>query len=250
MNSGDDSSGDVDNDAMDDAHTGSEPASAIVFPYASGHPRAKVVLALLVIGLLLCIAMFTYSFQEYRLHDLSRKVTVTNEQIESNLRAHNVLRLVWLPWYVITGIAFLMWKHRAHRNLPALGATDLEFSPRGAVGWYFCPFLNLFKPYQAMREICNASNPSYLSIDGSAWRSRNAPAVVRIWWAFFLIMNFVTRAVASAENSVDTPAAFRFVAAASMVDYGITMIAATSAIGVVWLIDRRQFVQADKLGLI
>jgi hypothetical protein len=175
---------------------------------------------------------------------------VTNEQIESNVRAQNVLGLIWLPWYVVTVITFLMWKHRAHRNLPALGANDLKFSPRGAVGWYFCPLLNLFRPYQVMREISNASNSACLSIDGSAWRNRNAPAVVRLWWASFLIMNVVANAVARAVDIADSPGAFQFVAAASMVDCAITATAATFAIGVVWLIDRRQATQADKLGLI
>jgi Domain of unknown function (DUF4328) len=41
---------------------------------------------------------------------------------------------VELIGFVLTGIVFLMWIHRAYSNLPALGARNLETSPGWAVG--------------------------------------------------------------------------------------------------------------------
>lgn len=202
------------------------------------------------LGMLLCAGLWLINLQEYRLMgDVRRNLPVANEQIEALQRSEGLLRLIWIPSYLAMAIAFLTWIHRAHRNLPSLGAQDLEFSPRGAVGWYFFPFLNLFKPYQVMREISNASDSRYLAVSGSAWRGQNATTSVRLWWASFLVANVLSSAAGRAEEFADTPGAFQFVAGASMVGYGLTMIAAALAARVIWLIDRRQSVRAGALGL-
>lgn len=80
-----------------------------------------------------------------------------------------------------SGYLSLRWIHRAAGNARALGATGLEFTPGWAVGWYFIPILNLWKPYRAMKEIWQASaNPA-------DWRLERPPALLRWWWALWLI---------------------------------------------------------------
>jgi hypothetical protein len=67
--------------------------------------------------------------------------------------------LVYLAAVVATIVIFLMWLHRAYRNLPALGAPKPRFSPSGAVWAWFIPILNLWRPYQILREVWQVSNP-------------------------------------------------------------------------------------------
>ncbi len=93
-----------------------------------------------------------------------------------------------------TAVAFLMWFHRAHRNLPALGCDDLEYSPRWAVGGFFVPILNLARPFQVMREVWLGSMPgnsSRASVMGGIFqeRSRKTPPLVGWWWVLFLGSN-------------------------------------------------------------
>lgn len=45
-----------------------------------------------------------------------------------------------------TAVAFLMWFHRTHKNLPGLGGRELKYTPGWAVGGFFVPFLNLVRP--------------------------------------------------------------------------------------------------------
>jgi hypothetical protein len=59
---------------------------------------------------------------------------------------------------LVSIIAVAMWIHRAHANLYEAGAEGLQFTPGWAVGWYFIPFANLFKPFQAMRELWTRSH--------------------------------------------------------------------------------------------
>lgn len=55
--------------------------------------------------------------------------------------------------YILSGI----WIVRASKNAASLMPDSKRITPGWAVGWYFIPFANLFKPYQAMRETWNSS---------------------------------------------------------------------------------------------
>ena len=54
---------------------------------------------------------------------------------------------------IVLAATFLCWIYRASENLHSLSSDQMRFSPQGAVGWYFVPLANLFRPYQTMQEI-------------------------------------------------------------------------------------------------
>lgn len=82
---------------------------------------------------------------------------------------------------VVTSVSVLMWIHRANYNARQLGATGMKFTPGWAVGWYFIPIASIWKPYQAMKEICQASfNPRQ-------WWDEERPALLPAWWALWLL---------------------------------------------------------------
>jgi predicted Zn finger-like uncharacterized protein len=88
--------------------------------------------------------------------------------------------------YVVTWmlfmICFMVWSHLAHKNLRPLGSRELRYTPGGAVGWWFCPILNLWKPYRVMQEIWQGSDfrtlESGRSISG--W-------LLGLWWTAHLV---------------------------------------------------------------
>src|SRR5262249_44584836 len=52
-------------------------------------------------------------------------------------------------------------------------------------GYYFFPFLNIWKPYQAMREIwCASASPHH-------WQKQMRPSLVPIWWTLWLASNMI-----------------------------------------------------------
>jgi len=109
----------------------------------------------------------------------------SDEEINLFSIVEGLLALVQVIVYITTAIPFLMWIHRANRNARALGATGMTFTPGWSVGWYFIPILNLWKPYQAMKEIWQASaNPD-------AWSNQQIPSLVGNWWALWLLSNFL-----------------------------------------------------------
>jgi hypothetical protein len=84
---------------------------------------------------------------------------------------------------LITAILVMMWIYRANHNARQLGAADMKFTPGWAVGWYFVPVLALWKPYQAMKEIWQAS------ADPDSWTTRPASPLLPWWWFLWLLSN-------------------------------------------------------------
>jgi len=105
--------------------------------------------------------------------------------------------LVWIG----TVIAFLMWFYRVHKNLPAMGARNLEYSPGWAVGGFFVPFLNLARPLQVMREVWHWSDPSGYGDDPLPRNLHATPPVIGWWWACFLLSSFASNISARIEFS-------------------------------------------------
>jgi hypothetical protein len=100
--------------------------------------------------------------------------------------------------FIASVVLVAMWIHRAHANLHEAGlSVDLDFTPGWAVGWYFIPIANLFKPYQAMRELWNASTTRGESFSASA------PAAINAWWATWIIGNIISNISTRMSLSAD-----------------------------------------------
>jgi hypothetical protein len=107
--------------------------------------------------------------------------------------------LLGLVVYITTAVVFCLWTHRANRNARALGATQMKFTPGWAVGWYFIPIANLWKPRQVMREIWHASeNPS-------AGPNDTTPTLVSNWWTLWLVTNLLGQVAFRYGLSATTP---------------------------------------------
>ena len=94
---------------------------------------------------------------------------------------------------VASGVLVLMWIHRAAFNVRRLGATGLRFTPGWCVGWYFIPIANLWKPYQAMKEIWRAT------IAPLSWQEVRRSALLPWWWLLWLLNGSVGQGAARAS---------------------------------------------------
>ena len=76
------------------------------------------------------------------------------------------------------------WIYLASSNAHAFGP-DMTITPGWAVGWYFVPFANLVKPFQAMREIWHASHES------SGVYEEHVP-ILGVWWGLWITSNILS----------------------------------------------------------
>lgn len=166
-------------------------------------------------------------------------LTVTEAEALANDQRQAVVGLIQLLVFIFTVTSYLMWIHRAHRNLPSLGARGLRFTPGWAVGWFFVPIMNLFRPYQAVSEIWKASGPA-LS-DGTSWKDIKTPPLIQWWWGFFILANFVSgMAGRMAMSGGDSLGELLIVSWLFLAADGLEIVGALFALLVVKDIDLRQ----------
>jgi hypothetical protein len=101
---------------------------------------------------------------------------------------------------LFTFFFFGRWIVLAHRNLDALGAQYLEYTPGWAVGWFFIPIANFWKPFQAMRSLWRNSHSVRLAeLQEDTW-------VLPTWWALWLLfvfMGYVSQDVSMRAHDFD-----------------------------------------------
>ena len=99
-----------------------------------------------------------------------------------------IVGIVQMIIFIISGILILKWIHRANYNARQLGAKDMLFTPGWSIGWYFIPIANLWKPYQAMKEIWKASsNPQ-------SWSTEPVSSMLPWWWFFWIVSGMLGNA--------------------------------------------------------
>jgi hypothetical protein len=85
---------------------------------------------------------------------------------------------------IVCGILWGLWSVRAAKNARVLSDRVFEYSPGSTVWWFFVPFLNLVRPYQALKEIDAASEPEGASV---------GDAILGVWWALWIISRIISR---------------------------------------------------------
>ncbi|HTH50870.1 MAG TPA: DUF4328 domain-containing protein [Pyrinomonadaceae bacterium] len=143
--------------------------------------------------------------------------------------------------FIGAAIVFLMWLHRSAANLAPLGASYIEFTPGWCVGWWFIPFANLVKPFQAVRSVWAESDPAVDPADGTFLASvqTGAPAFMSLWWAAWILANVVSNITSKVFDPQDVRttelSGYFFI-----IDGLLWVIAAVFAIKVVRSITSRQ----------
>lgn len=221
-------------------HSATKPKVNIT-AFASGHSRAQwVSFFLAAIVILEIVAVWSDYIQVQIINRIIRGDFVTMAEVIASDNRQATIGVIYLILLIITGILFLMWIHRTHRNLPSLGNTNLKYSPGWAVGWFFVPILSLWKPYQVTTEIWKASDPTTDINDSTAWQKSPASSIVSSWWFLFIISALIGNIVMSFVLQAETPSELLTATWAVLIMDAIEIPAAILAILIVRNIDQRQ----------
>lgn len=159
--------------------------------------------ALLVLSLLFgLVAIWSSSQQLELLERIKVRGQFTMAEVTANDTRQQLIGIIQLVIFITTVILFGRWIYIAAKNVRALGAQDLLFTPGWAVGYYFVPVVTLWKPYQAMKEIWKASRSP------KNWESEKGSFILGFWWTFWIISCLVGQMSLRAALSPKTPNAF------------------------------------------
>ena len=118
--------------------------------------------------------------------------------LSSDLSAYDPeVDLIAADWVLLVGLVpfmigflgsvflFSRFTYRAMKNLHIWGARAADMSAGWAVGWYFIPIANLFKPYQGMDQI----NDGSAEVAGDPMDETNR---LSLWWGAWVLTNILS----------------------------------------------------------
>lgn len=178
---------------------------------------------------------------KHRLDLLDRFVAHPRRSALGDLRAADDRVHTWgvayLIAYLATVLAFVTWFFLARLSAEKHNFYVLRFGRGWAVGSWFTPILNLWRPCQMTNDILAASE---LPPDSAPW-ARRGYALVAVWWGFFIATNISARFYGGDPQTVS---AFRRDSWLELVSTALSLIAAVLAMLVVGRItganDRRR----------
>ena len=105
-----------------------------------------------------------------------------------------LVALLQLAALVAAVILFLRWFHRSYVALPHLGATR-RFGSRWAIGAWFVPFVNVWRPKQIADDLWRGTDPGKAPTGNGSWGWRSS-WLITAWWISWLVLAVVeTRAI-------------------------------------------------------
>jgi hypothetical protein len=96
--------------------------------------------------------------------------------------AHTVL-------FLLAAGVFIAWFFRAYKNLRRLGVENMRYRTGWAIGAWFIPFFNWFRPKHIANDVWRGSERG---VDvARQWRRVVVPNFVHWWWGLFLVQGIL-----------------------------------------------------------
>ncbi len=128
---------------------------------------------------------------------------VSDARLESNDLREGLSALLYMVFYVTTGVLFLRWAFLAKRNAMDFTTSHMDVSPGWGVAFFFIPIAHLWKPYESMKETFESSRPPVAP--GANEDDKDGTAsLLGVWWAFWIAAIVVVPIMLRSLGSGDT----------------------------------------------
>lgn len=149
--------------------------------------RAKLAVAVMWLVVVAHVITLISGYMQFNLaQNVLSTGEFTMEELHSNDMRQLYVSLFALFVFILAAVFFLMWFYRAYSNL-SYKVKYLEHSKGWAIGAWFVPVLNLFRPYQIMRELYHESlrllRKQNIEMSGLPDTSM---AMINYWWGFWV----------------------------------------------------------------
>ncbi len=172
-------------------------------PLKPNTQRAKLAIALIWTVLLFEILTIFSGYLQYNLlQELDQGVDISMEEIDNNDLRETLLGVGYGIVFLISAICFISWFRRSYYNLHQR-VNYLQFPEGWAAGSWFVPILNLFRPFQIMKELY-VDTPLYLKKNDITPPIKLNTATLGIWWMLWIISNILGQVIFRASNSADS----------------------------------------------
>lgn len=200
--------------------------------------RARWVMGLLAVGILCdAAAVLSGLMQHSLLTRAASGASIEEAEASANDLRHGTIGILQGVTFLATAVVWLFWMYRAYANLKLMGTKQANYTPGWAVGYWFFPVLNLFRPYQITKELWRRSRDRNAP---EATQMGGTPALLGLWWLTWIVSSTLGRIVARASMNPDGLEELLSVTRWEMVDSALGILSALLALAVVRGIDRLQ----------
>jgi len=183
--------------------------------FIPSHGRAK--LALIFLWIFIALNALLKLLSTALVFSVDMEAAMTTRPVPSWLMLVGIGLIVgglsYFVLFILLVVFYLRWQHQAHKNLYALGKYP-RFTPGWGVGWWFIPIVQLWKPYQNLKDVGIQSDSTGRGFEPLPW-----------YW-FCWIASMIVSSIAN--NFEDEPTV------AAMID----LCALALEIGAAWLLTR------------
>ncbi|NPA45519.1 MAG: DUF4328 domain-containing protein, partial [Chlorobi bacterium] len=163
--------------------------------------RADIAIKLIWLVMLIEIISATSSFFQYRLlMKISKGEIISVQVANANDTREQIVAIVYLIVFFISGITFIKWFRRAYYNLGV--RTKTNYTEGWAAGAWFVPIISLFRPVQIMNELWDKTSKLISEKTNTPTTSR--PVIIGIWWALWILSHFIGRYVLKLGMKAET----------------------------------------------
>jgi hypothetical protein len=172
--------------------TGHTPAAGIAFEDLAGRAR----LAVAALAVTMAVAVLTIAVDAWRISLLSTLIhgggpPTTLDDLARSDDLQGLAATLELVALIACAILFIVWFAPAYRNLRVLGVPDLRFGPGWAIGAWFVPVLNLWRPKQIANDIWRGSDPEAPASLAGELQMRPVASLVTGWWAAWIVSGVI-----------------------------------------------------------
>ena len=109
---------------------------------------------------------------------------------------------VELAAYIAIAVLFLRFLYKAVQQARGFATPYSYVSPGWAVGYWFIPFINLYRPYETVKHLFKACAAEA----GGEAKPAAGDQLLGAWWAMFLVANVAGWMLARSDTDMSTAA--------------------------------------------
>jgi heme/copper-type cytochrome/quinol oxidase subunit 3 len=188
--------------------------------------RAQAVTVVLAITAMVCVVAVVSDLLEWRLMDrIIAGEEFTDAEVTANDNRQATLGLVQLALVVAGAVVFIRWMYAAYWNLDVVAPAERRYAAGWAIGSWFVPIMNLFRPKQMINDIWRAG--------GRDPKDAQPGWLLLAWWTLWLLSSFVVNFAARGYVNADTADQIRTGTILYFISDAMTVVCAILAILVV-----------------
>lgn len=170
------------------------PAKPKLIPFLDNRDRANWAIIAMVVETAILIFFLISARQTIGVAKDYLEGSASSDAVLESLQSMDTIGKIYLLLTLVNAIVFIMWFHRAYKNLANCGRPSLaSWGPGWAIGGWFVPFLNLVRPVQIAQEIGQGMQKLALVRSKEDLVKVVALPLIGVWWGISIFHGVMLR---------------------------------------------------------